>query len=66
MASKATAQITSPYFCAGVVFNKHMVVVEAAPIIKYMKGWFWADVVDYCNKKGWDFYTETENSTCYL
>lgn len=47
------AQIRAPHFCAGIVLwdNK---VVEAAPIVSYMKRWSRSRVRDYCNTKGWN------------
>jgi len=44
-------QITSRWFCAGVVLDAD-VVIEAAPIIKYMKGWSRERVVAYCKQRG--------------
>lgn len=44
-------QITSPYFCAGIDFKGSLLVKEAAPIIKYMKGWTLQNVKEYCKKK---------------
>ncbi len=45
-------QVTSPYFCAGIVLQKNTVTV-AAPIIKYMKGWSLHKVENYCANKRW-------------
>jgi hypothetical protein len=39
-------------FSAGLV-ARNGVVVEAADIIKFMKGWNGRQVVYYCRKKGW-------------
>jgi hypothetical protein len=49
------AQITStkPKFCAGIVLFDD-VVVEAAPIVKYMKKWSRDQVREYCKKRGWE------------
>jgi hypothetical protein len=41
-------QITSPYFCAGIVQGG-----PVAPIIWYMKGWTLGEIKAYCAKKGW-------------
>lgn len=49
--------IDAPHFCAGVLLNGD-VVVRAAPILKYMKGWTWHRVMAYCDKKRWVAYTE--------
>lgn len=46
------AQITAPYFCAG-IFLVDGVVTEAAPIVKYMRGWSRDKVRDYCHQKMW-------------
>jgi len=47
-------QITSPYFCAGVVL-KNNVCIKAAPIVKYMKykKWNTEQITDYCRWKKW-------------
>jgi hypothetical protein len=41
-------QITAPHFCAGVVVG-----VRAAPIVRYMVGWTFPQIVQYCSKKRW-------------
>lgn len=49
-------RITSKYFCAGVA-TKNDIVVNAAPILKYMKNrdiWW---VEKYCKKKKWELET---------
>jgi hypothetical protein len=48
----ALLQITSNYFCAGLV-STHGRITLAAPIIKYMKGWPFRKVSGYCDKKHW-------------
>lgn len=50
--SNVSARITAPHFCCGIIFRKG-VVVEAAPITKYMKGWTAARVEEYCKNKKW-------------
>lgn len=45
-------QITSSYFCAGIVLEDD-VCTEAAPILKYMRGWGRLRIRDYCRSKGW-------------
>ena len=45
-------QIMAPHFCAGFVM-KEDVVVNAAPIIRYMMGWSYRKVQAYCQKKNW-------------
>jgi hypothetical protein len=44
-------QLHTSYYVAGLVF-KDRIVVQAAPIIGYMKGWSTYNVEDYCDKKG--------------
>lgn len=48
-------QITAPYFVAGAIVQAG-VVVRAAPIIKYMRGWPIVKVEAYAGKKGWIVY----------
>ena len=45
-------QIDAPYFCAGCSLNGKY-VDTVAPIIKYMKGWTYEEVVTYCKRKRW-------------
>lgn len=45
-------QVTSPYFCAG-LYLRNGVVVQAAPIVRYMNGWNRSRVVGFCRRKGW-------------
>jgi hypothetical protein len=49
------AQIKAPHFTAGLVLFDNT-VVEAAPIIGYMKKQKWSRdrVRSYCQDKGWD------------
>jgi hypothetical protein len=44
--------IDAPHFCAGVVARDGK-VIEAAHIVKYMKGWDGKRVAEYCKTKGW-------------
>lgn len=46
------AAIDAPHFYAGVVLWDDK-VVEAADIVKYMRGWSRSRVRDYCAQKGW-------------
>jgi hypothetical protein len=46
------AVIDAPHFYCGIVLWGDK-VVEAAPIVKYMKRWKRDQVRDYCGKKGW-------------
>lgn len=45
-------QIITPHFVAGLVARNGK-VIEAAPIIRYMRGWTGQRVADYCKEKGW-------------
>lgn len=45
--------IDAPHFCCGVVVVDG-VVIDSAPIVKYMKGWVVPKVIDYCTRKGWE------------
>jgi hypothetical protein len=49
-------QITAPHFVAGIVLDWRRIVVEAAPIVNYMKGWTEERMEDYCASKGWVVY----------
>lgn len=42
-------RISAPHFVAGY----DMANGQIAPIIKYMKGWNYNKILNYCNKKGW-------------
>lgn len=44
--------IEAPHFYAGLIAVEGK-VIEAAHIIKYMKGWDGQQVADYCKRKGW-------------
>jgi hypothetical protein len=47
------AAIDAKHFYAGIVLQDDR-VVEAAPIVKYMKNWSRDRVRDYCKDKGWN------------
>jgi len=47
-----TYQIRARHLCAGIVVADNT-VIDAAPILGYMKGWSMEDVITYCKKKGW-------------
>jgi len=51
---ETVAQITAPHFVAGIVLHDDF-VVEAAPIVDYMRSRQWgrAQVRSYCKAKGW-------------
>ena len=52
-------RVEAPHFVAGGSSIPKLgvwddeVVTEAAPIIKYMEGWYLSKVRSYCEKKGW-------------
>lgn len=51
-------RISAPHFVAGgelrpKMDSRYLIVVEAAPIIKYMEGWQSYKVEEYCRKKNW-------------
>jgi hypothetical protein len=46
-------RITSPYFCAGVIYGDGK-VTKIAPIIKYMRKWNFNSIIEYCWKKKWN------------
>lgn len=53
------AQITAPYFCAGIVLRRNPVTLgyqcaEYAPILHFMRGWTAARIKLYCDRKGWN------------
>lgn len=52
MITEILASIDAPHFCAGVVLWDDK-VIEAAPIVRYMKGWTRARVRAYCGDKKW-------------
>jgi len=41
-------RILAPHFVAGIVRGG-----QVAPIIRYMKGWTYRRILDYCARKGW-------------
>ena len=50
-----TVQISSSYFCAGIIIRDSICVI-AAPIVKWMVGKKRNYLRKYCLKKGWNFY----------
>ncbi len=44
--------INAPHFYAGIVARDGL-VIESAPIVKYMIGWSGRRVADYCASKRW-------------
>lgn len=45
-------QINAPHFCAGGEIQNR-IVVNAAPIIKYMIGWDAERTLNFCTRKNW-------------
>jgi hypothetical protein len=62
MAVPDLLQITSNYFCAGVVVQDGA-VTRAAPILKYMRGWTIKRVRTYCKIKDWDCQPVSQGTT---
>lgn len=54
-------RIEAPHYVAGALVEND-VVIKAAPIIKYMKGWSTSKVIWYCNKKHWSVAQLAEHS----
>lgn len=52
MTIEILAQIKAPHFTAGIVLWDDR-VIEAAPIVKYMKRWDRDRVRKYCENKDW-------------
>lgn len=46
-------RIKGPTVVGGLVLNFNFIVVDTAPVFKYMKGWPYKKVVLYCQKRGW-------------
>ena len=53
-------RIKSSYFVAGVVLENAK-VIQAAPIVNYMRGWSVENVIEYCRAKGWKVQVLREN-----
>ena len=47
-------RIVSSYFVVGIILDADL-VIEAPPIVRYMKGWYISRVYSYCKMKGWDY-----------
>lgn len=52
MTFEILAAIDAPHFYAGIVLRRDR-VIEAADIVRYMKGWPRDRVREYCKRKGW-------------
>lgn len=56
---KILYRIEASFFTVGIVAeypeieHANQVCVFAPPIVKYMQGWQWHRVEEYCQKKGW-------------
>ncbi len=48
-------RIIAPHFVAGLVLNEDKICVRTAPILNYMLGWNWWQVIAYCKKKRWSY-----------
>lgn len=46
-------RIESSYFVAGLIVSDKGFVIDAAPILNWMKGKRWSDMKRYCINKGW-------------
>lgn len=46
-------QITSNYFCAGLIFNDARTVIKAAPILRFSVGMKYVDFCFHCMQKRW-------------
>jgi hypothetical protein len=56
----STVRIISDFFTCGIVVS-NKVVIEAAPIVKYMVGWETERVRNYCDKRGWKYDKITDS-----
>ena len=45
-------RIKSPYYCAGIILNKQLQCVKAAPILYWMIGKTYDTIKKYCLYKG--------------
>ena len=55
---KYVLQVDAPYFCAGLVLLND-VVIDAAPILKYMRHWSRYQILTYCRFRGWKIKGES-------
>ena len=56
------AVIDAPHFYAGIVLRRDR-VIEAADIVRYMRGWSRERVRNYCQSKGWRVSVVTRGSS---
>jgi len=63
MRIEIVASIDAPHFNAGIVLRNDR-VIEAADVVRYMKGWTRYQVREYCARKGWhvSVVTRTESA----
>lgn len=57
--SEILAVIDAPHFYAGIVLRNDR-VIEAANVVRYMKGWARDKVREYCKRKGWSVSVVSE------
>ena len=57
--TEVLAQIRADNFTAGIALRDDR-VVEAAPIVKYMKGWKRDSVRSYCKERRWEISVVSE------
>lgn len=59
--------IRAPHFDAGVVIDwrrdVNEIVIQAAPIVSYMRGWKEYMVRNYAIKKGWDVIEQPSDAS---
>ena len=57
-------QITSSYFCAGII-TKNKIIIKAAPIIKWTVGKSISEIIIHCTKKDWKISCIFNHSTWF-
>jgi hypothetical protein len=55
MSDERLITINAPHFNAAVVVREGL-VVDSAPILRYMRGWHESRVFGYAGRKGWDTF----------
>lgn len=51
---KELVRIEAPHFVAGIIIDfDNDKVLNAAPIVKYMKNWTWSRASQYCDTRNW-------------
>lgn len=56
----STVRIIADHFTCGIVVQNKL-VIEAAPIVRYMVGWESKEVRSYCDKRGWKYDKITDS-----